>query len=140
MGPTEMKEQARLRRAALVDWLLLPESERVPSTRKAFAEEWGVSPETIRTDSLDPRVQNELIRRGRQLQRADRTLDVVNALYQRALGGDGIPEAAANTAAKIWLDWTSQKEVNIDELDLEQLSDEEVMDLMVRFREQMNQR
>jgi len=122
---------ASIRRAALVDWLLLPEAERKPKTKKAFAEEWGVSPETIRQDTLDPRVQSELTRRGRQLQRADRTLDVINALYSRAINAES--EAAANSAAKIWLDWVGQTDVSISE-DIEALSDEELIDLMVRLR------
>ena len=131
------RPEAKVRREALVDWLLLPEAERSPRTRTAFAEAWGVSLETIRQDVMDPRVQGELLRRGRQLQRADRTMDVVNALYHRATDEDIAP-AAANSAAKIWLDWVDKSDTST--VDTADLTDEELVESIGRLLEAVNAR
>lgn len=130
-----MQEQDRPtadeRREALIEWLVLPEAERVPSTKKEFAQLFGVSTERLRQDINDPRVQTEVVRRGRQFRRAERTQAIVDALYARALGAES--EQAANTAAKLWLEWTSKSDGPA--VDLGSLSDEEIIELMVRFQQ-----
>lgn len=130
----EDRPSADERREALVEWLILPESERIPRTKKEFAALYGVSTERLRQDINDPRVQNAIVSRGRQYMRAERTQAVVDALFARAIGAES--EAAANSAAKLWLEWTSKAdEPNID---IASLSDEELIEIMVRFRQKAN--
>lgn len=113
----------RERQEVYVEWLVTPKAERVPKTKKQLAEDLGVTPQTLRNYDRDPRVQREVTKRGRAIAKVAKALDVVEALYQRALHAES--EAAANTAAKVFLDWT-EKHVSEGGTPVEEMTDEEL--------------
>lgn len=127
----------RQRQEIYIEWLVAPKAERTPRTKKELAEELGVTPQTLRNYSKDPRVQREVMKRGRGIARSERALDVVNRLYERALEAES--EAAANTAAKLFLEWTErQLEAGVDSI--EDMSDEELVEKLVEIQQKLQER
>ena len=128
---------------AFVDWLLTPENQRVPRTKKAWAEQWGVGSQTVRNDLREPFVQRELASRARALARVDRLPAILDNLTQLATanlsGGDSeaaTPAAAQVAAARVLLDWMSKTEsLREADLDIQDLSDEQLVAAAIRFLE-----
>ncbi len=123
------------RKEAYIEWLLTPKEERKPNTKAAFADVIGVSTQTLRNYARDPKVQSELVRRGRAINKVERAQDVLGSLYNMATGGaEGLTTtpAAAVSAAKVWLDWTDQQVSEGNDIPLEELSKEDLLELVSR--------
>ena len=124
------------RKESYIEWLLTPKSERKPNTKTQFADVIGVSTQTLRNYARDPKVQSELIRRGRAINKVERAQDVLDSLYNMATGQGDLEyratPAAAVSAAKVWLDWTDQQVSEGNDIPLEELSKEELLELVSR--------
>ncbi|KKL86154.1 hypothetical protein LCGC14_1947560 [marine sediment metagenome] len=125
-----------MRKEAYIEWLLTPTSERVPSTKKEFAAMYEVTTQTLRNYARDPKVQSELVRRGRAINKVERAQDVLDSLYNMATSKGDLEyratPAAAVSAAKVWLDWTDQQVSEGNDIPLEELSKEELLALVSR--------
>lgn len=126
----------RDRQDLYIEWLLTPAKERSPKTKGEFADTLGVSTSTLRNYAKDPRVQSELVKRGRAINRVERASDVLDALYRKATS---VGDRQAVSAAKVWLDWTD-KQVNEGDGDLEDLTDQELMDKLAEMYEVVEKR
>ncbi len=121
------------RKEDYIEWLLTPKEERIPSTKKEFADVVGVSVQTLRNYARDPKVQATLIQRGRAINKVERAQDVLDSLYRMATGdAPGGTPAAAVSAAKVWLDWTEQQIGEGATEELDNLSREELLALVER--------
>ena len=118
------------RQEAYIEWLLTPREERVPSTKRDFAAMLEVTTQTLRNYARDPRIQAELVRRGRAINKVERASDVLDALYTRAI--DSEAGASGVSAAKVWLDWTDRQVSEGSDIDLEELSKEDLLQLVSR--------
>ena len=126
-------EATAQRKEDYVEWLLTPREERIPSTKKEFADVIGVSVQTLRNYARDPKVQQTLIQRGRAINKVERASDVLDSLYKMAMGSTpGGTPAAAVSAAKVWLDWTEQQVSEGSSEELEDMSREELLALVER--------
>lgn len=136
-------EAKAVRLEAFVDWLLLPENEREPRTKKAFGELYGVGPQTVRNDMREPYVQRELASRARAVARVDRLPAVLDNLYRLATGsgdpgdrgsGAATPANAQVSAARAYLDWMLRTEpIREADLDVRQLNQAELMQVALAF-------
>lgn len=113
------------RKAAYLEWLLTPESERSPRLKGELAAQLGVSLQQLRNYVKDATFQFEYQKRLRELNRVDRAPTILAGLYARAQG-EG---AAANQAAKILLDWMAREDTSAPPVDLAKVSDEELVDM-----------
>jgi hypothetical protein len=120
---------------AFVEWLLLPEGDREPATKTAFAEEWGVSVRTLQNDLKEPYLQREISARARAVARVDKLPEVLRSLYEIVEGNSlGITAAARVSAARTILDWIDRTtEVREKTMDFRELSDEELMEGVLRI-------
>lgn len=136
------------RREAFVDWLLTPEDKREPKTKREFAENWGVSRQTLHNDMRDPTLQRQLADRARAVARMDRLPAIMDSLYRIAtgenadgtrktnrFGEDVTPSPAASvSAANTLLGWIDEtKEVREGEVDFTELSDEQLTEAVLRL-------
>lgn len=72
-----------------MEWLLTPIADRVPSTRLKLCEELGINDATGRRWAAKPAFKKEHARRVQELQGSpERTQALLDALYDKALGGD----------------------------------------------------
>ena len=92
-------DQRRENMEAWVEWLLTPAGERKLKTRKAVAEDLGVTTQSLRNYSRDPWVQSEMAKRGRAINKVERAGEVVDNLYKIATGGDVDATPAAQVSA-----------------------------------------
>lgn len=122
-------EERRERMEAYLEWCLTPRGERQPSSKQKYADEFGVTVQTLRNYQRDPWFQTEFQKRGRQLARVERAADVVDRLYQLATDPDTSPGAAVS-AAKAFLDWTDQTVEDLSVGDLLEMSFDEMRDLI----------
>jgi len=113
--------EAEKRRETYLEWLLTPEAERSPSTKRKLAEVLGVSTQTLRNYAQDPLFQKALIQRGRTLYRVERAHDILNTLYEQAIDPDN-PRSVA--AAKAILEYISKAADPDHESDIHQMTDE----------------
>lgn len=104
-----------------VEWLLVPSEARVPSTKRAFADEMGVTTQTLRNYARDPWVQSEMSKRARAINKVERAPDVVDALYDIATDPEQTPSARVS-AAKGFLDWTDKTVAELTKGDLLDMS------------------
>jgi len=123
--------QAAERKAAYLEWLLTPESERSPRLKGELAVRLGVSLQQLRNYVKDATFQFEYQKRLRELNRVDRAPTILAGLYARAQGKG----AAANQAAKILLDWMAREDSAAPPVDLTSVSDEELFELANRLVE-----
>jgi DNA-binding transcriptional MerR regulator len=120
--------------AVYVDWLLTPEADRTPPTKKELAESLGVSTQTLRNYLDDPWLQRTLVQRGRTLNKVERAQDVLEALFQQA---SDPTHPRSVQAAKVWLEWVNQRhEENLSQ-DISDLSDEELLTLLTDMATEM---
>lgn len=124
--------RAEARRAALIEWLLLPESERQPRTKQAFAEQWGVTTQTLRDDQTHPTVYSQLARRQRGAAKVEKVGPILDALYRQASDPEN-PRAVQ--AAKVFLDYVSKAEEAEAAVDLSELSDADLINSVMKFLE-----
>lgn len=119
-----------------LQWLLTPTVERHIKTKTAVAEFLGISRQALTNYERDPRFQKKLAKESARLRRVELADTVLNKLFERATVPDlKVPPAAANTAAKIWLDYTMGPLFQQDDLqvDFSELSDEELEEQLVKF-------
>lgn len=100
-------QEKRDNMAEYVAWLLTPESDREPKTKTAFAEQLGVTLQTLRNYNREPFVQRELAEKARAVARVDKLPDVIQALYLQA---SDIENSRSVQAAKVLLDWMQRTE------------------------------
>lgn len=122
-------EQRRRNMDAYIEWLLTPKADRVPSTKREFAEELGVTTQSLRNYSRDPHVQHEMQKRGRAINKVERAGDVVDTLYDIATDVEQTPSARVS-AAKAFLDWTDKTVADLSPQDLQNMSFDELHELI----------
>lgn len=122
-------EERRRNMDAYIEWLLTPEAERQPQTKRAFAQEMGVTTQTLRNYTRDPHVQHEMQKRGRALNRVERAGDVVDSLYEIATDREQTPSARVS-AARVFLDWTDKTVAELSPQDLQDMSFDELHELL----------
>lgn len=72
-----------------VDWLCVAPGERVPATKKAFAEELGVDVKTLRRWEKKQVFRDAWKAQVEEVQGSpERTQRLLDSLYEKALGGD----------------------------------------------------
>lgn len=143
------------RREAFVDWLLTPVDMREPKTKQAFADQWGVSRQTLHNDMRDPTLQRQLGDRARAVAKMDRLPAVMDSLYRIATGenADGTQKtnrfgevvfpspsssvSAANTLLG-WIDDT--KELREGEVDFAELTDEQLTEAVLTLLKKRDQK
>lgn len=83
-----------------LNWLLVPQHERTPSSQQKYCEEQGVDPTTVRRWQKKPHFIKEWDRRVEELQGSpERTQRILDALYDKGVDGDV-------RAAKLYLEAT----------------------------------
>lgn len=108
-----------------VDWLLMPESQRVPATKKAYADAIGRTTTTLLVWEKDDRVKWIIQDKADKLNMSpERVQSVMNALFKKAESGD-------TAAAKLYLEHVDKimprKERHAG--DLAELTDEELAEM-----------
>ena len=90
------------RQEKFLNWLLVPQSHRVPSSQEKYAIQEGVDETTLRRWKKKPMFKMEWERRVTDLQQSpERTQKILDSLYARALEGD-------NNSAKLYLQATNR--------------------------------
>ena len=114
-----------------VEWLLTPQSERDPQTRKDLAAMLEVTTQTLRNYEQEPWVVAQLASRRRKAFNVARVDRVIEALYDRAVDPDA--GASGVSAAKILLDWTEKQTAEVSAEALRELSNEEIKGMLVEY-------
>lgn len=130
-------EDTRRRQEAYIDWVLTPEAEREPSTKRELAEFLGVTTQTLRNYAKSRFVQQELQSRAKGLAKVERVPKVVDALYHQALDVDN-PRSVA--ASKLLLDWTERMVELGSDKNPEDMTDDEVFAVARRLNDFLNRR
>lgn len=113
----------RERLEAYLEWLLTPKRERKPTSKAKYADEAGVTTQTLRNYSRDPWLQAEYAKRSRAENKVERSGDVVDRLYQLATDESGAVSAQAQvSAAKAFLEHTDKALQDLSVADLEDMS------------------
>jgi hypothetical protein len=90
------------RQTQYLEWLVTPSHERVPRTQGEMARTLGVDPTTLRRWEKRPTFKTEWDKRVNEIQGSpERTQRLLDALYEKALGGD-------NRAAQLYLQATNR--------------------------------
>jgi hypothetical protein len=90
------------RQEKFLNWLMVPQTHRVPSSQEKYALEEGVDETTLRRWKKKPAFKLEWERRVGELQQSpERTQKLLDNLYERALAGD-------NNSAKLYLQATNR--------------------------------
>lgn len=118
----------RARMEFFSEWLVTPPAHRVPSTQKELADMIGVSEWTLTQYKKDKVFQAMIVARAREAFGAQRLVDVIDSLYQIALGD---AKTAAVQAAKTLLGWYQDTHSDVP-MELAHLSDEELATLAQR--------
>lgn len=117
------------REETFLNWLLTPESERTPRTKKELAEQIGVHPSTLTTWRRNYHFAAEYDRRWRELAGdGEKAEAVVNKLHEKALNGDV-------RSMDLWLKWRgefhkAESGSSEDFDDLRELSDDDLIRLL----------
>lgn len=97
-------EVSRARKEAYLEWLALPKEERKPSTKKAVAEQLGISVVQLLQYEKDPWLRDELNKRLRASFRVDRLSTVFERLYETATDVDSPRQVSAARTLLEWAD------------------------------------
>jgi len=90
------------RQEKYLNWLLVPAPMRQPRTQEQYAADNDIDPTTLRRWQKKPHFKQEWQRRVEELQGSpERTQKLLDAIYERALGGD-------NKAAHLYLQATNR--------------------------------
>lgn len=116
------------RQEKYLNWLLVPQGHRTPSSKTAYAKANGVDETTLRRWEKKPHFKAEWQRRVDDLQGSpERTQKLLDEIYARALSGD-------NKAAQLYLQATNRlapTQVNIQHTQsLAEISDKDLEDLI----------
>jgi len=125
------------RQTQYLEWLVTPSHERVPRTQGEMARLLGVDPTTLRRWEKRPMFKSEWDKRVNEIQGSpERTQRLLDALYDKALGGD-------NRAAQLYLQATNRlvPQVTINNTsNVSELSDEELDKLLSGMAEREQSR
>lgn len=125
------------RQTQYLEWLVTPSHERVPRTQGEMARLLGVDPTTLRRWEKRPTFKTEWDKRVNEIQGSpERTQRLLDALYEKALGGD-------NRAAQLYLQATNRlvPQVTINNAtSTADLSDEELDKLLASMAEREQSR
>jgi transcriptional regulator with XRE-family HTH domain len=120
-----------------LEWLVTPTTERTPRTQTELARQLGVDPTTLRRWEKKDWFKREWDRRVNEIQGSpERTQRLLDALYDKALGGD-------NKAAQLYLQATNRllpAPTIINNNKASDLSDEELEALIVSIAEHQAKR
>lgn len=140
MGTTSSDPSTPLldtRQEQYLEWLVTPNADRVPRTQGEFAKQIGVDPTTLRRWEKKPAFKTEWDRRVTEIQGSpERTQKLLDALYDKALGGD-------NKAAQLYLQATNRllpPTTVINTSKAAELSDEELDALILNIAEHQSKR
>jgi len=114
------------RMKAYLDWILTPAADRMPSTKKEFAESIGVTVQTLWNYEKETFFQKEIDKQSRGLFKASRMPDVIDTLFRIATDDSS---KNAVSAARLLMDWQSRI-VDDDETDYTGLSKEQLEELL----------
>lgn len=114
---------------AYADWLLTPKEYREPPTQRAFAEQWRVSEETLRSRRKEVRFQRDMQAKARGLVRSEKLPDLLQALYGQALDPTN-PRSVA--AAKVLLEFSATAANEKAPVDLSQVPEEELVEAAMK--------
>ena len=114
----------RERMAVYVEWLLTPQDERKPSTKKDLAVLLDVTTATLRNYTQDPWLQKELTTRARATAKVERLPDILASLYDQAIDREN-PRSVA--AAKTYMDFLRQAEEARELENLEDMSNDDLL-------------
>lgn len=120
--------------AAYLEWLLTPEAERTPSSKRQLAEHLGVTTQTLRNWAKDVWLQRELANRGRTLFRVERAADVLESLFNQARDEDN-PRSVQ--AAKVLLDYVDRGTESGPAEDLQEMSDEDLAQVALEILQRL---
>lgn len=125
------------RQIQYLEWLVTPSHERVPRTQGEMARLLGVDPTTLRRWEKRPTFKSEWDKRVNEIQGSpERTQRLLDALYDKALGGD-------NRAAQLYLQATNRliPQVTINQANsVSELSDDELNKLLAGMAEREQSR
>lgn len=116
------------RQETYLNWLMVPQGHRNPSSKAAYAKAHGVDETTLRRWEKKPHFKQEWQRRVEELQGSpERTQKLLDEIYARALSGD-------NKAAQLYLQATNRlapTQVNVTHTQsLAEISDKDLEDLI----------
>lgn len=117
----------RERMATYVDWLLTPESERTPKTKKDLADLLGITPATLRNYTQDAWLQKEIGNRAKATAKIERLPEILDSLFNQAVDEQN-PRSVA--AAGKYLDYLTKTEEVRETADLTEMSDEDLVKLL----------
>lgn len=134
---TENTSPLDTRQIQYLEWLVTPSHERVPRTQSEMARVLSVDPTTLRRWEKRPIFKTEWDKRVNEIQGSpERTQRLLDALYDKALGGD-------NRAAQLYLQATNRlvPQVTITSTtSTSELSDEELDRLLASIAEREQSR
>ncbi len=114
------------RMEAYLEWLMTPEAERAPKTKKAFAAKLDVTVQTLANYEKDLWFQRELNKRSRGLFKATKMLDVISSMVTIATNPEN---RNAVSAARLLLDW-QDKIVEHEKIDLAGISTAKLLEMI----------
>lgn len=111
-----------------LEWLLCPKGMRQPATQEAMADKLGVDTTTLRRWQKKPNFVEQWKKRVEELQGSpERTQNLLDSLYERAMNGD-------IKSAQLYLQATNRlapQQVNVTtSSSASELSDKELEDLL----------
>lgn len=122
-----------------LEWLCLPEPLRFPETKKAYAEEHGVTTQTLINWEKNPLFRDEWDFRIKDMAVSpERTQMLLDSLYKRGINGD-------TKSAELYLKATNQmpnpkQEINIKTEKVSEITDAELEALIAEYAQQESQK
>lgn len=122
--------------AEYIEWLSVPESERVPPSQAKMARHLGVDQATLRTWKRDNRVVAKVLKRHIGNVGVDLYPDVVEALRVQAL--DPSNPRSVQAAKLLLQELATQTEIDPLVVDVDGMSDVELRDLALEMFDRMD--
>lgn len=122
-----------------LDWLCLPETLRMPDTKKAWAAEHDLSPQALHKWEQLPLFRDEWDLRVKGMAVSpERTQMLLDSLYKRGINGD-------TRSAELYLKATNQmpnpkQEINIKTEKVSEISDAELEAMIAEYAQQESQK
>jgi hypothetical protein len=128
-GEVKQPRLLSVERALFVDWLSVPESERIPKGQNAFAKELGVSKDTLTAWKKDPRIMSQVRSQG-QAAVISSFSEVTGTLLVIATDPE---HKSAVAAARLLFEMLEKGEKAIDTIPLADMTDKEMKELMAEM-------
>ncbi len=119
--------QTRESQDAYVEWLVAPKELREPRTKREVAELLGVTVRTLNVWEKDTRVMRLVAQRTKNNARIQNASTILAALYETATDSGSSRQVSA---AKVYLDYVSEKVEEITAEELAELSNEELANML----------